>query len=92
MVFTVPNHVESSMCVRYFAPSSLRTEDPTSSIAYSQLIPPFPRGIKQAIFCQHQWKVFQLMIHADSCQIVLAKTFLEDVSGSLSNQIQTERA
>ena len=76
MVFPIPNHVEPSMCVRYFAPSSLRTKDPRSSIAYSQLI------------------IVWLIIHANSCQILLVKTFLEDVSGSLSNlsnQIQTER-
>ena len=38
-VFPIPNHVKSS-CVRYFASSSLRTEERlTSSIAYSQLNP-----------------------------------------------------
>lgn len=73
---------------------SVKFEDRGPHVIYCLLTvnTPIPRGIKQAIFCQHQWKVFQLMIHADSCQIVLAKTFLEDVSGSLSNQIQIERA
>ena len=42
MVFTIPNHLKSSTCVRYFASSSLRTEDPTSYIAHSQLIFPVP--------------------------------------------------
>jgi len=40
-VFPIPNHVKSSSCVRYFASSSLRTEEQlTSSIAYSQLKSP----------------------------------------------------
>lgn len=39
-VFPIPNHVKSTTCVSYFAPSSLRTEEPTSSIAYSQLKSP----------------------------------------------------
>lgn len=39
-VFPIPNLVKSS-CVRYFASSSLRTEERlTSSIAYSQLKSP----------------------------------------------------
>ena len=32
------------------------------------------------------------MIRAYSCQILLGKTFLEDVNGSPSHQIQAERA
>ena len=32
------------------------------------------------------------MIRAYSCQILLVKTFLEDVNGSPSHQIQAERA
>ena len=35
MAFSISNYVKSSTCVRYFASSSLRTEDLTSSIAYS---------------------------------------------------------
>jgi len=51
-----------------------------------------PFGIKQAIFWEHQRQVFLLMIRAYSCQILLVKTFLEDVNDSLSHQIQAERA
>ena len=39
-----------------------------------------------------QWQVFQRMIRADSCQILLVKIFLQDVSGSPSDWIPIERA